>query len=170
MIDKGAARTIDHLENLLEAFASPVVWVGHVGLPAGIGIEVAEELNRRVGATTGLEISKILEITTVHGKHVRELEEVLEAYLARVAFQLDSVLGCHGNGTRSGTCPTCQAPVPAESTRTCSERPASSRRWARTPSARGERQMLPRHTKRTETSELVGMSIERCVPRTVGRL
>ncbi|KAG1319130.1 hypothetical protein G6F63_014889 [Rhizopus arrhizus] len=47
---------------------------------------------------------------------------------------------------RSGGSPTCQSPVPAESTCT---RPASgeaSRRARSAPSAIGERQMLPRQT------------------------
>ena len=47
----------------------------------------------------------------------------------------------------NGASPACQFPVPAESTiRSSRSRPASARR---APSASGERQMLPRQTKRT---------------------
>jgi hypothetical protein len=54
----------------------------------------------------------------------------------------------------SASSPLCQAPVPALSIAICSRSPASATSLANTPSAVGERQMLPRHTKQIETRGL----------------
>src|SRR5438874_4318725 len=51
----------------------------------------------------------------------------------------------------SGGLPTCQLPVPAESISTSPSMPASRSSERMTPSAVGERQILPRHTKRMRT-------------------
>ena len=69
------------------------------------------------------------------------------AYLLYIAFRIAT-----SAERGSGASPWCQAPVPAESTRTRSARPSCSKRCAKTPSPSGERQMLPKQTKRTETS------------------
>src|SRR5947209_17027180 len=51
----------------------------------------------------------------------------------------------------SGGLPTCQPPVPAESSSTVACRPASRTSARITPSAVGDLQMLPRHTNSTLT-------------------
>jgi hypothetical protein len=48
--------------------------------------------------------------------------------------------------------PMCQPPVPALSISISVSRPSSSRRWAITPSAVGDRQMFPRHTNSKRTA------------------
>ncbi len=45
--------------------------------------------------------------------------------------------------------PTCQSPVPADSTTNRSDMPASAASWANTMPAMGERQMLPLQTNET---------------------
>jgi hypothetical protein len=51
----------------------------------------------------------------------------------------------------SGGAPTCQPPVPALSISTSAVRPSSSTSARNTPSAVGERQMLPMQTNSTRT-------------------
>src|SRR5690625_247099 len=53
----------------------------------------------------------------------------------------------------------CQEPVPAESISTRPLRPRSSTRCEKTASAVGERQMLPRHTNRTDTRLAIGAKV-----------
>src|ERR671917_2501790 len=54
----------------------------------------------------------------------------------------------------SGGSPTCQVPVPAESTKTSSSSPSRRRMFSKTPWANGERQMFPMQTNRTLTMRL----------------
>src|ERR1700722_4882299 len=60
----------------------------------------------------------------------------------------------------SGKLPTCQAPVPAESISISSRSPAWKTRSRMTPSAVGERQMLPRQTNNRFKAEILLAQLE----------
>lgn len=60
----------------------------------------------------------------------------------------------------SGGLPMCQAPVPALSTTKLSASPASCTISRKTPSASGDRQMLPRQTKRTAWGKRIILEID----------
>src|SRR5688572_13348719 len=69
----------------------------------------------------------------------------------------------------SGVAPTCQPPVPALSISISPSRPRSATSARNTPSAVGERQMLPRQTKRTRVIAGVALGLRPALDEEVQR-
>ena len=78
----------------------------------------------------------------MRSKRPRSAASIWRARLGRTMPRLSAAASMR----RSAGLPTCQLPVPAESTTNWSSRPSRASRCKNTPSAAGERQMLPRQT------------------------
>ena len=88
-------------------------------------------------------------VLAIHRDQQIKIKKVLRANLALVPSSTMPRARAAAAARASGGLPTCHAPVPADSSSMLSCRPLRSTSARITPSAVGERQMLPKHTNST---------------------
>ncbi len=145
----------------LEAAVGAVVGVGHVEIARrrARGIELAQQPHLRALAhrrARGARSSRTF-ARSIASSRSKSLEVLMHAPGARCPRASTPRSRAAAPRARRAGCPTCHAPVPAESS--CDRRARGPRRATSeriTPSAVGERQMLPRHTNSTRAARAAG--------------
>ena len=96
------ARPLDDPETLLEPASAPVIGVGDILVAAGLGIELAQEVQTGGAVRGPPQRRQMCEIAAVHRDHVVEVAHVARAYPAGMSRQLDSMSAADRQGTRIG--------------------------------------------------------------------
>jgi hypothetical protein len=155
VLQQAAARPLHHVVHVLETVRTAEVRVRHVRPCPASGSKLRSSMiSARPGACSA-SFSHAAFVAGVHDQHVVEPLQVRGQHLPRGVLQPARAAAPRPPSASSGGSPVWYDDVPAESMSKRSARPARSTTSRNTPSASGERQMLPRQTNSTPILSLI---------------